>query len=71
MSTEHNHSSDEFVEPSTASRYDLLLAGIPMPLLTGALLGTATPAPFVGCLAASGVGSVLLLAYGLFVDAPV
>ncbi|MFB6221336.1 MAG: hypothetical protein ABEH90_07835 [Halolamina sp.] len=71
MSTEHNHPSDNFDGFLDVSRYDLLLAALPMPLFVGALVGRATAAPFVDGLGAGALLAALLLAYGLFVDPPV
>jgi hypothetical protein len=52
------------------SRYDLLLAVLPLPLCLGVLtsLLTGTP-PAIGA-GLGGLPSALLLAYGLFYDAP-
>ena len=52
------------------SRYDLLLAVLPLPLCLGILTSilTGTP-PAIGA-GLGGLPSALLLAYGLFFDAP-
>jgi hypothetical protein len=52
------------------SRYDLLLAVLPLPLLLGAVGGVATSLPVSVGVGLGGLPAALILAYGLFVDAP-
>ncbi|WP_144905270.1 hypothetical protein [Halobellus captivus] len=54
----------------TVSRYDLLLAALPIPLLLGIGSGVATDMPVALGVSVGGIPSALLLGYGLFVDAP-
>ena len=56
--------------PALESRYDWLLALLPLPLLCGVAVASLTPAPSALGVGLGGVPSVLLLAYGLFVDPP-
>lgn len=60
--------SDSIV--SEATRYDLILAALPLPLFLGLLVGTLTDLPVSPLVGASGLVSVAVLAYGLFVAAP-
>jgi hypothetical protein len=55
----------------SASRYDLLLAVLPLPLLVGASASAGLGAPAALGVGLGGVPSAVLLAYGLFVEAPV
>ncbi|WP_411964590.1 hypothetical protein [Haloferax sp. YSMS24] len=60
--------SDSIV--SEATRYDLILATLPLPLFLGLLVGTLTELPVSPLVGASGLVSVAVLGYGLFVAAP-
>lgn len=62
--------SDSALEPLDVSRYDLLLGVLPLPLLSGAVAGTLATIPLTAGIALGSVPSLLLLLYGLFVDAP-
>jgi hypothetical protein len=63
--------SDGLLELPDVSRYDLLLGVLPLPLLSGAVAGAVgTLSPTAG-VALGSVPSLLLVLYGLFVDAPV
>lgn len=55
---------------SDVSRYDLLLAVLPLPLACGTLVATLVGAPTALGVGIGGIPSMLLLAYGLFFDAP-
>jgi hypothetical protein len=52
------------------SRYDLLLAAMPVPLAAGVGYAAATGLPTAGGLGVGSLLSAILLAYGLFFDAP-
>ncbi|WP_049967441.1 hypothetical protein [Haloferax prahovense] len=60
--------SDSIV--SEATRYDAILATLPLPLLVGTAVGTLSPLPFSLLVGASGLVSAAVLAYGLFVATP-
>ncbi|KAB1198067.1 MULTISPECIES: hypothetical protein [Haloferax] len=60
--------SDSIV--SEASRYDLILATLPLPLFLGLVVGTFTDLPISPVVGLCGLGSVAVLGYGLFVAAP-
>ena len=60
--------SDSIV--SEATRYDFILAALPLPLFLGLTVGTLTDLPIASTVGASGLVSVSVLAYGLFVAAP-
>ena len=62
--------SDSLVDLPTVSRYDLLLGILPLPLLSGAVAGAVATVPTTAGVALGSVPSLLLLLYGLFVDAP-
>lgn len=53
------------------SRYDMLLAAIPVPFVLGTATALLTEAPTAGGVAGGGVVAALLVFYGLFVDPPV
>lgn len=55
---------------STVTRHDLLLLTIPLPLLASALAGTLTATPLHLSVGTGSLPAALLVAYGLFVDAP-
>lgn len=71
MSTEQKHPAGSVDGSLELSRYDLLLLAIPIPLLGGLLAGMVSPGSMVEELGAGALLAVLLIAYGLFVDAPV
>jgi hypothetical protein len=54
----------------TVSRYDLMLAVLPVPLLLGAVGGLLTSVPTALGAGAGGLPSALVVGYGLFVDTP-
>jgi hypothetical protein len=58
------------VDDRRLSRYDLLLALLPLPLLFGLAGATVTAAPLSAGAGLGSIPSALLLAYGLFVDGP-
>ena len=62
--------SDSLVDLPTVSRYDLLLGLLPLPLLSGAVAGVLASTSMTAGVALGAVPSLLLLLYGLFVDAP-
>jgi hypothetical protein len=62
--------SDSLVELPNVSRYDLLLGILPLPLLSGAVASVLAAIPSTAGIALGSVPSLLLLLYGLFVDAP-
>jgi hypothetical protein len=71
MSTKQHHPAGSVDGSLELSRYDLLLLAIPIPLVSGLLAGVVAPGPVVEELGAGAVLAVLLMAYGLFIDAPV
>ncbi|KAB1193186.1 hypothetical protein GJR96_06895 [Haloferax sp. MBLA0076] len=60
--------SDSIV--SDASRYDFILVALPLPLFFGVTVGTLTDLPVSPVVGLSGLLSVTVLAYGLFVAGP-
>ncbi|MCO8265851.1 hypothetical protein NKF06_04460 [Haloferax sp. AB510] len=60
--------SDSIV--SEATRYDAILATLPLPLAAGTVVGTLSPLPLSLVVGASGLVSAAVLAYGLFVATP-
>jgi len=52
------------------ARYDLYLALLPVPLIVGVLAALSTPLPLSLGAGTGALPSALLLAYGLFRDAP-
>jgi hypothetical protein len=62
--------SDSILELPDVSRYDLLLGLLPLPLLSGAVAGTIATISTTAGIALGSLPSLLLLLYGLFVDAP-
>lgn len=69
MSTQTTHGHRN-VDDRRFSRYDLLLALLPLPVLFGLAGATVTAAPLSTGAGLGSIPSVLLLAYGLFVDGP-
>jgi hypothetical protein len=68
-----NHSSDSTGEYAnqSLSRYDLLLAAVPVPLVTGvAAAGTLGTLPVTNGLGAGAFVSMLIVLYGLFFATP-
>jgi hypothetical protein len=51
--------------------YDLVLAGVFLSMLSGALVGLLTTAPLSAAVAAAGGVAALLIGHGLFVNGPV
>lgn len=71
MSVKTDPLGDSLDVGQDVSRYDLLLATLPLPLLLGVFVGGFSPlATHIGVSLGS-IPSVLLLSYGLFVDSPV
>lgn len=62
---------DDFLGSLGASRYDLLLALLPLPLFLGTAASFALGVPTAVGVGLGGLPSALLLIYGLFLDAPV
>lgn len=62
--------SDGLVSLPEVSRYDLLLALLPVPLCSGLLAGSLGSLSTTLGAAAGAVPSLLLVLYGLFVEAP-
>ncbi|WP_424007054.1 hypothetical protein [Haloferax denitrificans] len=60
--------SDSIVSETT--RYDAILATLPLPLLVGTAVGALSPLPISPVVGASGLVSAAVLAYGLFVATP-
>ncbi|WP_148414846.1 hypothetical protein [Haloferax sp. KTX1] len=60
--------SDSIV--SEATRYDAILATLPLPLAVGTAVGVLSPLPISPVVGASGLVSAAVLAYGLFVATP-
>ncbi|SEP21423.1 hypothetical protein SAMN04487948_1226 [Halogranum amylolyticum] len=54
----------------TVSRYDLVLAVLPVPLAVGAVGGLLTSVPTAIGAGAGGLPSALVVGYGPFVDTP-
>jgi len=68
-----NHSSDSAGEYAnqSLSRYDLLLAAVPVPLVTGvATAATLGTLPVANGLGAGALVSMLIVLYGMFFAAP-
>lgn len=65
---------DEFSAGRTdleaVSRYDLMLAVLPVPVLLGAVGGLLTSVPAALGAGAGGLPSAVVVGYGLFVDTP-
>jgi hypothetical protein len=65
---------DEFSAGRTdleaVSRYDLMLAVLPVPVLLGAVGGLLTSVPTTLGVGVGGLPSALVVGYGLFVDTP-
>jgi hypothetical protein len=55
---------------STVSRYDLLLALLPIPLLCGAFASVVTPIPETVALGVGSLPSGLLLVYAITAESP-
>jgi hypothetical protein len=51
--------------------YDLVLAGVFLSMLSGALVGLLTTAPLSAAVAVAGGVAALLIGHGLFVNGPV
>ncbi|MDS0242961.1 MULTISPECIES: hypothetical protein [unclassified Haloferax] len=60
--------SDSIV--TKATRYDAILATLPLPLAVGTAVGALSPLPLSLVVGASGLVSAAVLAYGLFVATP-
>ena len=69
MSVERARPARSVVD-STVTRHDLLLVTIPLPLLASALAGALTATPLHLSVGTGSLPAALLVAYGLFVDAP-
>ncbi|ELZ56508.1 MULTISPECIES: hypothetical protein [Haloferax] len=67
MRTRTSHSGSIVSE---ATRYDAILAALPLPLVVGTAVGTLSPLPLSPVAGASGLVSAAVLAYGLFVATP-
>ena len=77
MSVERNPLDDGIDRETTSpaggrfpTRYDLLLLLLPLPLLSGAVSAGLLAVPAALGVGAGGLGSALLLGYGLFVASP-
>jgi hypothetical protein len=62
--------SDSLVDLPDVSRYDLFLGLLPLPLVSGAVAGAVGALSTTAGVALGSIPSLLLLLYGLFVDAP-
>ncbi|MFB6195224.1 MAG: hypothetical protein ABEI80_03570 [Haloplanus sp.] len=62
--------SDSIGVSTTPTRYDLLLALLPLPLLLGAFVSVLTAAPLELGVGAGSLPSALLLLYAISVAAP-
>jgi hypothetical protein len=62
--------SDSIGLPTTPSRYDLLLALLPVPLLLGASVSAVTATPTVVGVGAGCVPSALLFCYAVLIAPP-
>ena len=71
MSVETDPTSPNAVSFVGYSRYDLLLAALPVPLLVGAALGAAGAISLTLGLWLGSLLSLPLLAYAVFLDPPV
>jgi hypothetical protein len=60
----------EAVVPALESRYDWLLALLPLPLFLGVLAAAFADVQVAFGVSVGGLSSAALLAYGLFVDPP-
>lgn len=60
----------ETVVPAVESRYDWLLALLPLPMLLGVTAAMLTDVRVVFGVSVGGLPSAAMLAYGLFVDPP-
>ncbi|AHZ23133.1 hypothetical protein E6P09_01425 [Haloferax mediterranei ATCC 33500] len=67
MRRQTTHSDSIVSEPT---RYDAILATLPLPLFLGVTVGMLTELPISLVVGVSGLISVAVLAYGLFVAAP-
>ena len=70
MSVRRRPPTERIVPATGLTRYDLLLAALPVPLLTGLLVALSTDLPTAVGVATGSLGSAALLGYGLFVAAP-
>ncbi|MFB6301312.1 MAG: hypothetical protein ABEH78_00390 [Haloferacaceae archaeon] len=61
---------DGIARKARLSRYDLYLALLPVPLIVGVLTALTTPTPLPYGAGAGALPSALVLAHGLFRDAP-
>lgn len=71
MSVQGGRNLDSRISLSNVTRYDLLLAALPMLLLSGAAVGVLSSVALHVGVALGAVPSMLLLYYGLFHSAPV
>lgn len=62
--------SDSIGLPTTPSRYDLLLALLPVPLLLGAFVSVLTPISETAGIGAGSIPSLLLFGYAISAAAP-
>ena len=62
--------STETLRVGTESRYDILLAVLPLPLILGLFIASAAQITLAIGAALGGVLSAVVLAYGLFIDSP-
>jgi hypothetical protein len=58
------------IGPPTISRYDLLLALLPIPLLCGAFASVLTPIPGTTAMGTASLPSALLFVYAITAAAP-
>jgi hypothetical protein len=57
-------------DDQSLSRYDLLLAAVPVPLVAGVAAAVSSSLPAVSGLGLGSALSMLFVLYGLFLDAP-
>ena len=71
MSVQNGKPDRDRIAQSKITRYDLLLAMLPLSLLGGAAIGSLWTLPLHAGVALGAIPSMLLVGYGLFADAPV
>ena len=71
MSVQNGKPNRDRIAPSKISRYDLLLAVLPLTLLGGIAIGSLWTLPLHAGVALGALPSMVLVGYGLFADAPV
>jgi len=71
MSSDDPRSIERTASEPMATRYDLVLAAIPLALLAGAIAALATGISTSTGVAAGGVGALCTLGYAIFGDPPI